>query len=304
MKTAARVLWRLGSFGVGWILAQGIFESLAGPLFGALSRAAGEPVAMYPVSMLVGVLAGSWTGFRFMDAAPWTLMGIGDGVWHPRRLLFGGMIGTAAIVLTAGALWVGRLLHVEPVAPMAFVGESWSGTALRMLLVLAPAALWEELAFRGYLYGVASEAGGESRGPLFARLTSSVVFGLVHLTNPGAGVRTTAIVMLAGWCLCLLRERVGLPGAWTAHLAWNWVMAAVLHVPVSGLPFATPGYRAVVAGPEWVTGGPWGPEGGAVAALVLVVAAGAAHRASRRRAPSSMALSSISSSSSSSFLRS
>jgi len=114
---------------------------------------------------------------------------------------------------------------------------------------------------------------------------------LVHLMNPGAGVRTTLIVMLAGWCLCIVRERAGLPAAFTAHLAWNWVMAAVLHVPVSGLPFATPGYRAVVDGPVWLTGGSWGPEGGAVAALVLGGAAVWGQRASR---PAAHALSTTS----------
>jgi hypothetical protein len=54
-----------------------------------------------------------------------------------------------------------------------------------------------------------------------------------------------------------------------AHLAWNWTMAAVLHVPVSGLSFATPGYRAVLDGPAWLTGGTWGPEGGIMAALIM-----------------------------------
>jgi hypothetical protein len=103
-----------------------------------------------------------------------------------------------------------------------------------------------------------------------------VTFGAIHLMNPGAGVRTTLIVVLAGWCLSLVRERLGLPAAWTAHFAWNWVMAAVLHVPVSGLPFATPGYHAVLTGPEWLTGGTWGPEGSALAALVLGGAAFAA----------------------------
>ena len=46
-------------------------------------------------------------------------------------------------------------------------------------------------------------------------------------------------------------------------------MAAVLHVPVSGLPFATPGYRAALSGSDWISGGAWGPEGGLVAMLVL-----------------------------------
>ncbi len=146
------------------------------------------------------------------------------------------------------------------------VQDSWTGTALRLLLLLGPAALWEELVFRGYLYAVAHEAGGRT----IARWSSSVAFGAVHLMNPGANVRTTLVVVLAGVCLCLVRERTdSLPAAWTAHLAWNWVMAAILHVPVSGLPFATPGYRAVVSGPDWISGGAWGPEGGLVAMLVL-----------------------------------
>ena len=269
MKAAVRVLWRLFAFGVAWILVQGIFESLAGSLFGALSAAVGEPVPMYPVSMLVGVLAGCWAGLRAFDDVPWSVLGMDGATWRPRPLLVGAALGTAAILVTTTLLWVAQQLRFETVSPMAFVGDTWTGTALRLLLILAPAALWEEIAFRGYLYDVAAEATPEGQGPLLARAASSVAFGLVHLMNPGAGVRTTIIVMLAGWCLCVLREREGLPAAFTAHLAWNWVMAAVLHVPVSGLPFATPGYKAVVTGPAWLTGGAWGPEGGVVAALVL-----------------------------------
>ncbi len=282
LTTAARVLWRLGAFGVAWILAQGIFESLAAPLFGVLSRAVGEPVPMYPFSMLVGVLVGCWASFRFMDEVPWSVLGIGEDAWRVRPLGTGLALGTAAMLLTTTTLWAAQQLHFESVSPATYVGDSWSGTALRLLLVLAPAALWEELAFRGYLYAVAEETVPAGQGTLLARSASSVAFGLVHLMNPGAGVRTTLIVTLAGWCLCLVRERAGLPAAFTAHLAWNWVMAAVLHVPVSGLPFATPGYRAVVDGPAWLTGGGWGPEGGVVAALVLGVAAGWGQRASCR----------------------
>jgi uncharacterized protein len=280
VTTAARVLWRLFAFGVTWILTQGIFESLAGPLFGLLARAAGEPIPMYPFSMLVGVLAGCWAGLRAFDDVPWSVLGMGEGTWRARPLLTGAALGTAAILLTTAALWVAQQLRFEAVSPMAYVGDSWGGTALRLMLVLAPAALWEEIAFRGYLYAAAIEATPAGQGPRLARTASSVAFGLVHLMNPGAGVRTTLIVMLAGWCLCVVRERAGLPAAFTAHFAWNWVMAAVLHVPVSGLPFATPGYKAVVTGPAWLTGGAWGPEGGIVAALVLGGAALWANRTS------------------------
>jgi hypothetical protein len=41
---------------------------------------------------------------------------------------------------------------------------------------------------------------------------------------------------------------------------------------VSGLPSNDPDYRVVDSGPDWLTGGKWGPEGGvaAVAAMFLV----------------------------------
>ncbi len=271
MNKALRVLWRLLSFGVAWVLAQGIAESVLGPLFGLLSRRVGETVPMYPFTMLIGVAAACYVALRFVDDVPWSVMALGDGAWGWKRISGGAVVGTAAILGTAVVLWaVGALrLEVMPSGSLdgvAFVEDTWGGTALRLLLLLGPAALWEELVFRGYLYAVAEEAAGR----WVARWSSSVAFAAVHLMNPGANVRTTVVVMLAGLCLCLVRERTGsLPAAWSAHLAWNWVMAAVLHVPVSGLPFATPGYRATLSGPDWMSGGAWGPEGGLVAMLVL-----------------------------------
>jgi membrane protease YdiL (CAAX protease family) len=271
MNKALRVPWRLLSFGVAWVLAQGIAESVLGPLFGLLSRTVGETVPMYPFTMLIGVAAACYVALRFVDDVPWSVMALGEGAWRRTRIANGALLGTAAILGTAGILWAVGALRIAAMPSgsldgAAFVEDSWGGTALRLLLLLGPAALWEELVFRGYLYAVAEEAAGR----WVARWSSSMAFGVVHLMNPGANVRTTLVVMLAGLCLCLVRERTGsLPAAWSAHLAWNWVMAAVLHVPVSGLPFATPGYRATLSGSDWISGGAWGPEGGLVAMLVL-----------------------------------
>lgn len=288
---AGRLLWRLGGFVVVWLVAQMLFESFAGPLWGGVSALVGEPVPMYPVSMLLGALVGTLVVFRQAEPQTWAQLGFAESSWHWRPLTVGALLGTALIGGTALLLWLGGGLRFERVAPPVFMQDTWWGTALRLLVVLGPAALWEELAFRGTLYSAFREAFQESAGDpmvqdganVAARLVTSVLFGLVHLTNPGAGVRTTALVMLAGWGLALVRERAGVPAAFTAHLAWNWIMAAVLHLPVSGLPFATPGYRATVHGPDWLTGGSWGPEGGLAAAFVL---GGAVLWASRPRRPS------------------
>ena len=266
-------MWRLLLFGGALLFIQPIAESVLAPLFAALSNAVGEPVAVFPWIVLTAVWFAIVLALRLVDDAPWSSIALGPGAWRPKALVVGLLLGVSLIVLTALALFAGGWLHFEPVRELAGLDgaamlrqSSWNGGALRWLVLLAPAALWEELVFRGYLWTVIEDA----TGPTAALAVTSVLFGFVHLQNPGSGVRTTALVVLAGICLGLVRLRTGsLPAAWMAHLAWNWTMAAVLHVPVSGLPVAPSGYRAVVSGPAWLTGGEWGPEGGAVAALTL-----------------------------------
>jgi hypothetical protein len=104
-------------------------------------------------------------------------------------------------------------------------------------------------------------------------VVTSLVFGLIHAQNPGAAPLPIVAVVVAGFFLggVLLATR-SLYAAWAAHFAWNWTMAAVFHMAVSGGGFPTPDYRVVEVGPDWLTGGGWGPEGGA-AALVGMSAA-------------------------------
>ncbi len=267
-----RAPWRLLLFATCLFFAQGIAESFISPAFGMLSAAIGEPIPSYPWTMLAAVFAAVVVALRNIDDAPWSAVALGDGAWHVRLLLLGGGLGAAAIVGTTVLLWTVGALRFETSALVdgsVSTLNAWSGTSLRLLLLLAPAALWEELIFRGYLWHVAVDGVGVA----FARWSTSLAFTAVHLMNPGASIRSTIVVFLAGMCLARVRERsASLPAAWGAHLAWNWVMAAALHVPVSGLAFATPGYRAVLSGPDWLTGGAWGPEGSAIAGLVLIAA--------------------------------
>jgi membrane protease YdiL (CAAX protease family) len=145
-----------------------------------------------------------------------------------------------------------------------------------------PQSLSEELMSRGYLFATAREAIGW-RGAL---LLTSAIFGALHWWNPGADFRTTALVTLAGIFLGgILLLTDSLYAAWMAHFAWNWSMAAVLHTAVSGLPFTAPGYEVMDTGPDWATGGSWGPEGGAGAALGMIAGLWLLLEWRRRRVP-------------------
>ena len=265
-----RAMWRLSAFGLALMVFQPITEAVIAPLFGLLSRAVGEPVPAYPWITLASVFAALTLTLRVIDDASWSAVALSSGAWRVRVLIPGLLMGATAIGGTIALLWATGTVHVETMAralnETASSSNAWSATALRITMLLAPAALWEELVFRGYLWTVAEDAGGVR----LARWATAVAFGAVHLLNPNAGVLSTILVTLAGFCLGAVREGTGsLAAAWLAHLAWNWVMAAALHVPVSGMAFDTPGYRTLINGPTWWTGGSWGPEGGAAAFLVM-----------------------------------
>ena len=109
--------------------------------------------------------------------------------------------------------------------------------------------------------------------PKITLVATSVVFGALHLLNPGANAESLINVTLAGFFLggvLLLTE--SLYAAIAAHFGWNWTMAAIFHSAVSGASIPAPNYATVDNGPDWLTGGPWGPEGGAAATAAMILA--------------------------------
>jgi uncharacterized protein len=214
---------------------------------------------------LLAVLGAHVLMLRVVERRPWSDIGFGAEQARPRALAWGALLGAVGVAVPVLLLLAASWLRVDTAPPGG--AASWLRAAAAALALLAPAALLEELIFRGYPFMVLRE----SAGPVTALLLTGVIFGLVHAENPGASPGPLVIVALAGIFLgAVLLVTGSLWAAWTAHLAWNWVLAAVVHASVSGLPFETPVYRVVDAGPDWLTGGPWGPEGGAGAAAGIL----------------------------------
>lgn len=263
-----RAPWRLSVFLAAFVTAWVMSNAFVYPLLSVATAWTRSPLAFAPWLMLLATLTAHVVALRQVDEEPWAMVGCGRAGWRGARLGQGTALGLVAISATVGLLLVSGGLRVEWLADGSGPVE-WAMASTRVLWVLAPAALWEELMFRGYLWRVAEDAAGRR----VALWSTSVAFAAVHLLNPGASPRTIGAVVLAGVCLGLVREATdSVPAAWGAHLAWNWGMAAVAHVPVSGLPFDAPGWRLVPTAPAWWSGGSWGPEGGVAAFLVCTVA--------------------------------
>jgi membrane protease YdiL (CAAX protease family) len=148
-------------------------------------------------------------------------------------------------------------------------GSTTVWAALMSLVVLwllqGPA---EEILFRGYLLPVMSTRWGPAMGVA----VSSTLFAAAHLANPSISTLPVINLALAGvfFALYALAED-GLWGVFGAHAAWNWFQGDLLGLPVSGIDSEGGLLRMDPVGPDWLTGGAFGPEGGAYVTLMLVV---------------------------------
>jgi CAAX protease family protein len=172
----------------------------------------------------------------------------------------------AAVALPA--LWLALLAAVAHVRIAGWSREFVAGTpgggrlggVLRLLLLLLGFLVQggvEEWVVRGYVYHALKERWRW----WVAALASSVLFSLLHGLNPDVTWIALVNIVLAGFVLALLVERSGsLWSAVLAHGVWNFALACLLSLPVSGLG----AFRLLdvsVAGPAALTGGGFGPEG-------------------------------------------
>jgi hypothetical protein len=128
----------------------------------------------------------------------------------------------------------------------------------------------EELLFRGYLFQTLVEGTNQ----YIAVLIMSALFGAAHIANPHATFLSFVNTILAGIWLSVayLKTRtLWFPTA--LHATWNFFQGFVYSFPVSGLHLGGGSLFVLKqSGPDWVTGGSYGPEAGILTTLVLLVA--------------------------------
>lgn len=260
---ALRAVWRIALFCVVTIVSYVVIAAIAGPALVLLFRAIGAAgVTTEYLAEALALLAGTAIMVRYVDRRPWSEVWMGPAAAQPARLATGFLLGAFAIGLPIIALVATGWLERRP-GPAG----AWLPAAARVTLLLLPAALLEELLSRGYIFSVLCKAWGWK----WTLAVTSIAFGLMHLANNGVSVRSTLLVMLAGVFLgAVLLATQSLYAAWMTHFAWNWTMAVLFHTAVSGFPMEAPQYSYVASGPNWATGGIWGPEGGLPAGLGMV----------------------------------
>ncbi|MEK6284981.1 MAG: CPBP family intramembrane glutamic endopeptidase [Acidobacteriota bacterium] len=186
--------------------------------------------------------------------------------WRPDFGL-GSLMGAASLAIAVGiAAATGAFsfgVHTRDGAQIA------RGFIIVFLFFLSSGAT-EELIFRGFPFqALVHNLGGGT-----AVAMTSVIFGLVHIWNPSATALSTINTILAGlWLgLAYLMTR----SLWLAtalHYSWNFAMAFIFGLPVSGLTTLNElaWLRGSIGTPLWVSGGSYGPEGGVAATVALIL---------------------------------
>jgi membrane protease YdiL (CAAX protease family) len=219
-------------------------------------------------SILISATLVGWACGRLLEELPFRALGCSRHPGWLKNLGIGSALGAASLFLAALLATAPRGIHfrIDP-AGAGPIGQTLAASAL--LFIFAAAA--EETLFRGYPLQTLTRA----RFAWLGVFLTSVPFAAVHLKNPNAVPGFTFVnTALAGVWLAVayLRTRslwlpIGL------HWAWNWAQAALLGLPVSGIQRIAPAplLQAINAGPDWLTGGSYGIEGGAACTVALLV---------------------------------
>jgi membrane protease YdiL (CAAX protease family) len=252
----------------GWMPAQGIPGS-SDRIMDLMSRP--DIVMILEIATFLITFGSVWLAGRILDRRKFADFGFHLSARWWRDLGFGLLLGA---VLMAGIFLFEAAVGWVTVESTMVTSESGG---FFPLAILAPAILFlcvgisEELSSRGYQLknmaeGMMGTRFGAAGAILAATVFSSIIFGFLHAANPNITWISILNLMAAGVFLALgyiLTGELALPIG--LHITWNFFQGNVFGFPVSGLnPVAAQFIVIRQGGPGWMTGGPFGPEGGLI----------------------------------------
>lgn len=275
--------WRIAALAIGKMLlvlaaiigAVQVFRLLLLPQIEAAFHLDATAIsAVRRTGILLAALLAYWVAVRLIERRA-----IVELRFAPRGIALGALFGAALISITTLSLFAAGIYEVTAVRGLH---SGMLGVAGAILV----AAMLEELAFRGVLFRMLES----TWGTLPALVVQSLLFAAQHLANvEGADLAATLTTMVsvtlggALWTLIFVHTR----NLWIAganHAAWNYAIF-LTGLPLSGVEDwrAMAPFESRYNGPDWLTGGAFGPENSVLAIGVLAVTVVVLFREARRR---------------------
>jgi membrane protease YdiL (CAAX protease family) len=251
----------------GQIPARIVFLTANGvPRWSTGVRDIAEPIVLN-ITIFGTMFLGLWFWLRFWSKRPFWTLG-----WERKRtlqrvgrgMLVAGLMlaGTAGLAIVPGASFAPGRLQTMGVAALGI-----SFFSLLSYFVQGPA---EEALFRGWLLQVI----GARYRPWIGVLVCCVVFSLVH-ARPGFGFLGFVNLFLFGLFACLYAlAEGGLWGIGAWHAFGNWMQGDFFGLSSLGTTHTGLLTSLRPSGPDIITGGNFGLEGGLVYTAALLMAIG------------------------------
>lgn len=261
-----RVIWRMIIFVLVGIVVFIPFIPILKilPLSSGESGPASSVNLVFVLFLNISFILAAWITLKWVDRRPPALLGLNFWSSSVRELVTGFGIGLTnfglvfLVLLAFGWISVeGAGVTVADLNPFVFY--------LALHLVFAGI---EEIFNRGYIF----QAFCEGVGTLPAALIMSLIFSLVHILNPDFSILAGIFLFIHGllYTVAYLKTR----SLWTPiglHMAWNFTQGPIAGMKVSGTSVSNSFLLTSVSGPDLLTGGSFGVEGGWLAITISTV---------------------------------
>ncbi len=155
--------------------------------------------------------------------------------------------------------------------------QFWLIPLLVFFIQMASVGFYEELMARGYLIpniaeGFTISSITPQKAAIIAIVISSSIFGILHAGNPSASITAVVNIIIAGVMLAVpfvITGRLALPIG--LHFSWNFFQGGIFGFRVSGMEVRSSLIQIQQGGPEWWTGGAFGPEAGVIGVLGIIL---------------------------------
>jgi membrane protease YdiL (CAAX protease family) len=189
----------------------------------------------------------------------------------------GAALGWAMLLATVLPMMAAGALH-----PQFSFTLSGAGLTLLSLATIALGTLALEVAFRGFLFARLIALVGQVGATILISLAYAM-FSSLHPDAPGLSIAVTfytTFFLGVVFSLAYLRTH-GLWLGWGIHFAWTAATCILFGLPLAGNANYTSLVSTNVSGPNWLTGGAYGPHAAALTLLVVLAAIPVLYRITR-----------------------
>jgi len=278
LKAGWRILLFIFLF---WIFAAAIFA--VKPLLGDITKSEFlEGYRLIIVAILAfGATISVWIARKYLDKKSFVSLGLRTDKKTWQDLLFGFLLSAVMAGIFLVILLISDLAKFDGITLgtyeqssegfdyLEFMKVASIGSLSLLLLEHLLVGYWEELVFRGYVF----QNMIEGMGLKISIVISCLIYGLIHITNPNAGLLSSLIIVAFGYLR--IYGYLSTQQLWLSmgmHMGWNFFQGPIFGFAASGHQHATLFNVSFNSSKDWLTGGEFGPEGSILVIPILLLA--------------------------------